>query len=48
MYVSLFQKVVASVIGVLFVLLLLVIGSWWFAILGLVAIAPFFTKILTA
>ena len=48
MYVSPLQKVVVSVIGVTFVLLLALIAPWWFAILGLVAMAPFFAKVLTA
>ncbi|MGQ3412559.1 hypothetical protein [Natrinema versiforme] len=48
MYIDLRQKVLASVIGVLFVVGAFVLFSWWLALLVFFVILPFFMKVLTA
>jgi len=44
---SLGQKAVAIVVGLLFAVLLLALFPWWLALFGLVAMMPFFFKLLT-
>ncbi|ELY64932.1 hypothetical protein [Natrinema versiforme] len=48
MYIDLHQKVVASVIGVLFVVGAFVLATWWLALVVFFVMAPFFLKVLTA
>ncbi|MDS0475910.1 hypothetical protein [Natrinema sp. 1APR25-10V2] len=48
MYIDLRQKVIASVVGVVFVLGALVLFPWWLALLVFFAMVPFYMKILTA
>lgn len=48
MRVSLGQKLVVAVVGIGFALFLLLFFPWWLALIGLFAMVPFFSKVLTA
>ncbi|WP_222920280.1 hypothetical protein [Natrinema sp. SYSU A 869] len=48
MYIDLRQKVIASIIGVLFVVGALVLFPWWVALFVFLVIVPFYMKVLTA
>lgn len=48
MYVDLRQKVVASLIGVAFVVGALALFPWWVALLVFFVLVPFYVKVLPA
>ncbi|WP_408959783.1 hypothetical protein [Natrinema sp. 74] len=48
MHVDLRQKVVASIVGVAFVVGALALFPWWVALLVAFVLAPFYVKILPA
>ncbi|MFC4541129.1 hypothetical protein ACFO5R_04205 [Halosolutus amylolyticus] len=48
MYLDIRQKLIASVVGILFALGMLILFPWWLALLGYGAMLPFFARVLAA
>ncbi|ELY82462.1 hypothetical protein [Natrinema pallidum] len=48
MYIDLRQKVIASIIGVLFLVGALVLFPWWVALFVFAVMLPFYRRVLTA
>ncbi|SEQ88366.1 hypothetical protein [Natrinema salaciae] len=46
MYLGLHQKAVIAAVGLLFCVLILVMFPWWLGIFALIAMIPFFGKVL--
>ncbi|ELZ06344.1 hypothetical protein C482_00940 [Natrialba chahannaoensis JCM 10990] len=48
MYIDFRQKLLASIVGLGFATMIIVLSPWWFALLALCTMVPFFAKVLTA
>lgn len=48
MYLDIRQKLIASIVGILFALGVLLLFPWWLAFVAYGAMIPFFAKVLAA
>ncbi|WP_171908185.1 hypothetical protein [Natrialba sp. SSL1] len=48
MYIDFRQKLIASIVGLGFAIVIIFFAPWWFAFLAFCAMIPFFAKLLTA